>query len=304
MKSNDIHQQPSIEDFFDFRNRNSDGSFSMYQWIEESKDRLYVLNQHSKKLLQFIVKDEPNANKQMTFAQIKIIPYAVERAKVYKDRPDDPNLLRIYNGLEITYHGGAKEGHTPKVHLKIISQSRNRYRTLVDCSLYLDNSIPRLAPICSFFAGYEYNRSSSDRIRKKSHIFKVDSSYPVRFDFYLSGKDFDHHAYINSMYSMSMFFSLDYLIANQNSPLQGLPMIQPIAGFAMKGYCLWVRCSRSIHEGRPFIQFYNNANYYEKIMNRRTAWIDKNDHTHWSTMIDEEKRIAEYLEAEKQKRKS
>ena len=103
---------------------------------------------------------------------------------------------------------------------------------------------------------------------------------------------------------MVFFFSLDYLIANQNSPLQGLPMVQPIAGFAMKGYYLWVRCSRSIHEGRPFIQFYNNANYYEKIMNRRTAWTDKNGHTHWSTMIDEEKRIADYLENEKQKSKS
>jgi len=100
-----------------------------------------------------------------------------------------------------------------------------------------------------------------------------------------------------------MFFSLDYLIANENSPLQGLPIVQPITGFAMKSYYLWVRCSGSIHKGRPFIQFYNNADYYEKIMNRRTAWIDENGRTHWSTMLDEEKRIADYLRNEKEANK-
>jgi len=250
-----LQHQPSIEDFFDFRSKNSDGSFSMYQWTEDSKDRLYIVNQHRKKLLQFIVKDEPHANKLATFAQIKIIPYAVERAKVYNDQPGDPRLFRIHSELELTYHGGLKENHMPKIHLKIAAPSKSRYRTLVDCSLCLDSSIPRLVPLCSFFPGYEYNRPLTKRIRKKSHMFKADSTYPVRFDFYLSGKDFDDYAYINSMYSISMFFSLDYLIANENSPLQGLPIVQPITGFAMKGYYLWVRCSGSIHKGRPFIQF-------------------------------------------------
>jgi hypothetical protein len=299
-----LQHQPSIEGFFDFRSKNSDGSFSMYQWTENSKDRLYIVNQHRKKLLQFVVKDEPHANQPVTFAQIKIIPYVVERAKVYNDQPGDPILFRIYSELELTYHGGSKGDHTPKIHLKIAAPSKNRYRTLVDCSLCLDSSIPRLAPICSFFSGYEYDKPMTVKISKKSHKFKVDSTYPVRFDIYLSGKDFDHHAYINSMYSMSMFFSLDYLIAKENSPLQGLPIVQPIMGFAMKGYYLWVRCSKSMHEGKAFIQFYNNADYYEKIMNRRTAWIDKNGRTHWSTMIDEERRITDDLRNEILKNKS
>ena len=201
----------------------------------------------------------------------------------------------INNELELTYHGGSKEDQKPKVHLKITAQSKKHYKTLVDSSLYLDSSIPRLAPICSFFPGFEYARPLTGRITKKSHVFKAESTCPVRYDFYLSGKDFDRHAYINSMYSMNMFFSLDYLIASNNCPLQGLPIVQPITGFTMKGYYLWVRCSRSTHEGRPFIQFYNNASYYEKIMNRSTAWIDNGGHTHWSSMLDEEKRITNYL---------
>jgi hypothetical protein len=97
-----LQQHPSIEDFFDFRSRNSNGSFSMYQWTEDAKDRLYIVNQHRKKLLQFIVKDETNAIGQVTFAQIKIIPYAVECAKVYNDQPDDPSLFRIYSELELS----------------------------------------------------------------------------------------------------------------------------------------------------------------------------------------------------------
>ena len=47
----------------------------MYKWSEDSKDRLYVLNQNRKKLLQLIVKDEPYNNKLISFAQIKIIPF-------------------------------------------------------------------------------------------------------------------------------------------------------------------------------------------------------------------------------------
>jgi len=292
-----LQNQPSIETFFDFRSKNSDGSFSMYQWSEDAKNRLYIVNRHRKKLLQFIVKDELYASRQVTFAQIKIIPYAVERAKVYNDEPGDPSLFRIYKELELTYHGGPKEDEAPKIHLKIAAVSKNRYRTLVDCSLCLDSSVPRLAPVCSFFPGYEFDRPLTDKISKKSHTFQVDSNLPIRFDFYLSGRNFDHHAYINSMYSMSMFFSLDYLIAEGNSPLQGLPIVQPIAGFAMKDYYLWVRCSRSIHGGKPFIQFYNNNDYYEKIMNRRIAYKNENGQTHWSTMLDKEREITDYLNA-------
>lgn len=299
-----LQSQPSIEGFFDFRSKNSDGSLSMYQWSEHAKDRLYIVNRHSKKLLQFIVKDEPYAIRRITFAQIKVIPYSVECAKVYNDQPEDPSIFRIHKEIELTYHGGPKGDEAPKIHLKIAALSKNRYRTLVDCSLCLDSSIPRLAPVCSFFPGYEFDRLLCDTVSKKSHVFQVDSHHPIRFDIYLSGKNFDHHAYINSMYSMSMFYSLDYLIAKGNSPLQGLPIVQPITGFAMKDYYLWVRCSRSTHKGKPFIQFYNNADYYEKIMNRRVAYMDKNGRAHFTTMLDKEREIPDYLNSAEHKDKS
>jgi len=293
--------QPTIMDFFDFQSRNPNGSISMYKWTEDSKDRLYVLNQHRKKLLQLVIKDEPIRNKPLSFAQIKIIPYGIDRAKVYRDQPDDPSLVHINSDLELTYHGGPKGDQDPKIHMKVVTASRSRYRTLVDCSLSLNSDLPRLAPICSLFAGYDYNKPMTDKVAKKSHIFKADSIYPVRFDIYLSGFNFDHHAFMNSMYSFNMFFSLDYLIGKEGSPLRGLPMVQPIMGYAMKGYYLWLRCSRSSHRGKPFIQFYNNAAYYDKFMNRRTAWIDKDGRTQWSTMIEEEDRITAFIQKEMSK---
>lgn len=296
--------QRTIADFFDFQSRNPDGSFSMYKWSEDSKDRLYVLNQHRKKLLQFVVKDEPSSNRRISFAQIKIIPYGIDRAKVYRDQLDDPNLVHVNSDLELTYHGGPKDDQAPKIHMKVVAPSRNRYRTLVDCSLSLNSDLSRLAPICSLFAGYDYDKPMTNKVAKKSHVFKADSIYPVRFDIYLSGLNFDHHAYMSSIYSFNMFFSLDYLIEKEGCPLHALPMVQPITGFAMKGYYLWVRCSKSSHQGKPFIQFYNNAVYYDKFMNRRTAWIDKNGLTQWSTMLDEENRITASIQKEKPKDES
>lgn len=296
--------QPTIMDFFDFQNKNPDESISMFQWGEDSKDRLYVLNQHRKKLLQLVVKDEPSSNKFLSFAQIKIVPYGIDRAKVYRDQPDDPNLVHINSDLELTYHGGPKGDQAPKIHMKVVAGPRNRYQTLVDCSLSLNSELPRLAPICSLFAGYDYDKPMTDKVAKKSHVFKADSISPVRFDIYLSGLNFDHHAFMSSMYSFNMFFSLDYLIRKEGGSLRGLPMVQSITGFAMKGYYLWVRCSRSSHQGKPFLQFYNNVAYYDKFMNRRTAWIDKEGRTQWSTMLAEEDRITASIQKENSKGKS
>lgn len=279
--------------------QNRDKPLTMYEWNETNKKKLYVANKHHKKLLQVLIRSEPYTIESKTFAQIKIIPYAVDNAKVYNDKSNDPKIIQIYQGIELTYHGQGKDGKTPKIHLKIISQSNTRYRTLVDCSLLLDNALPRFVPIFSYLPGYEYDKPLIKKISKKAHLFKVNSDDPIRFDFYLSGKDIDHHAYFLSMYSLNMFSNLDYLIAKKNFPLEPSPIVQPIAGFTMKNYILWVRCSNSTHIGKPFIQFYNNKNYYHKFMNRVTAGIDKNGRAFWSTMYDDEREIKTYLANQK-----
>lgn len=290
-------QKQTIDDFFDFKRKNDDGSFRMYEVKDSIKDRLYILNKYHKKLVQLIVNDEPIKKDILTTsAQIKIIPYVVKRTKVYGDKPDDPHLFQIYKDLELTYHGGELDDKTqPKIHLKVKSKSKSRYRTLVDCSLHLDDSIPRPAPLFSFFPGFEYDKNLSQKIKKKSHKFQINSDHPIRIDFYLSGRDLDFHVYMNSMYSINMFHSLDFLIAKDNCPLQGLPIVQPITIFAMKNYNIWVRCSRSRHIGKPTIQFYNNMDYYYKIMDRKIAYPNQDGSLTWKTMMQKELEITEEL---------
>lgn len=53
-------------------------------------------------------------------------------------------------------------------------------------------------------------------------------------------------------------------------------------------YTLLVRRSLSRHHGRPYLQFYNNAGYYDKIMNRPTAWMGADGELQWSTMAQDE----------------
>ena len=49
-----------------------------------------------------------------------------------------------------------------------------------------------------------------------------------------------------------------------------------------------MRRSLSRHHGRPYLQFYNNAGYYDKIMNRPTAWMGADGELQWSTMAQDE----------------
>lgn len=284
----------SIEAYFDFKHKNVDGPFSMYHWLDNAKDRLYILNRNGKKLAQFIVRNEQHKRDGLSYAQIKIIPYALRKAKVYTDQQNDPKSYRIKD-LELTYHGGANKSQKPKIHLKIFSSSGNRYKTLVDNSLELDNALPRLVPLCSLFPGYEFDNPKIGKTKKNSHLFQVDSDHPVVLDFYLSGKNFDFHAYMNSLYSMNMFFSLDYLIKKENSPFQKMSIVQPITGYMMNNYYLWVRCSRSNYTGKPFIQLYNNIDYYDKVMNRRIAYLNDDGTAHFSTMLDKEQEISAYF---------
>lgn len=296
---------PTIDGFFDFRSHKRGEPFSMYVWDDkQSKERLYIVNQHKRKLLQLIVKAESVRNNRPDYAQIKLIPYGINRACVYRDQLSDPKIVRLYDAVELTYHGGPKGDQNPKIHLKGSTTSNRRYQTLIDYSLVLNKDAQILIPVFSLFPGYLYDKPVTDTIKRKSHIFRVDSTHPIRFDIYLCGKQFNIHLYINSMYSFNMFYSLDYLIAKECSPLQGYPMVQPITGFDMKGYYLWVRCSRSKHRGKPFLQFYNNANYYEKVMNRRIAYINNDRSVTWKTMIDKEREISEYFSKSKKKTQS
>jgi hypothetical protein len=274
-----MHPQ-SITNLFTPESLSVDGSVRVLEPVAGSQDRLYLTNQCGRKLLQIVIKDEPVSNICGQFAQIKLIPYGIRRARVYNDKPSDPSIEVISQGIEFTYHGGPKGDAAPKVHLK----AANGYKTLVDCSLSLSSDIPRPAPLFTLEPGYEYDKPLTSRISKRAHVIETGHHKPVRFDLYLAGKGFDLQAFVESMYFHNLFSTPDFLIRARNCPLNSGLIIAPILLCEMGRYTVFVRRSLSRHAGRPFLQFYNNADYFEKLMNRRTAWIDGSGQPRWSTM--------------------
>lgn len=294
---------PAIDNSLRVTHQNDDGSIPMYVWHDKiEKNSLYIKNAYGKKILKLVLNDETFERNNQRFAQIKIIRYKTKKAKIYNDSSNDPNIVKLFDNVELTYHGGPKVNEAPKIHLKCQTSHNARYRTLLDCSLSLAKDVQILLPLFSLIPGHLCKNTANDRIRKKAHEFKLNSSNLVRIDLYLSGAEMNMERFINSMYSMNMFFSLDYLIAKDNCPFQNSPIIQPITGFKMKGYYLWVRCSSTPHAGNSFLQFYNNSNYYYKVMNRRVAYPNKDGTVTWKTMLEKEQEISQWYSEQKEKK--
>ncbi len=277
-----------ITAFFTAQSRHPDGSVSMLATEVENRKALYLTNLHGQKLLKISVKSEAHKHQGTQHAQIKVITYGIDRAWLWRDRPSDPDIARLHDGVELTYHGGASGDMTPKVHIKVTT---GRYTTLIDDSLHLPHNTEHPVPLFSLETGYANRREVTNRVNKAAHVMDAGSSEPVRFDFYLAGADIDMHAFVNSMYFFNFFWTQDYLLMAKNLPLTSGLIIAPITFFRMGQYQLAVRRSVSSHAGRPRLHFYNNKNYYEKLMNRRTATPNADGSLTWSTMREEDARL-------------
>lgn len=283
-----MNHPAAITDFFTPESRSTDGSVRMLEPVSVAHSRLYLVNQHGRKLLQLVIKDERVKEAGGRYAQIKLIPYGTRRARVYNDQPNDPGIEVLHNGVDLTYHGGSKDEQAPKVHLK----AATGYKTLVDYSMDLSCDTPHPVPLFTLEPGHESDKPTVEKISKRAHVADAGHKQPVRFDLYLAGGSFDVAAFVNSVYFFNLFWTTDYLIRAQNCPLNSGLIVAPVMLYPMGAYTVLVRRSLTRHRGRPYLQFYNNASYYEKLMNRRTAWVDANGQTHWSTMAQEEVRIA------------
>ena len=279
-----------ITAFFTAQSRHPDGSVSMLAIEAENRKALYLTNLQGQKLLKISVNSEARKHQGTQHAQLKIITYGINRAWLWRDRPSDPNIARLHDGVGLTYHGGSSGDMKPKVHLKVTT---GRYATLIDDSLHLPHDTEHPVPLFSLETGYANRREVTQPVTKSAHVMDAGSSEPVRFDFYLAGADIDMHAFVNSMYFFNLFWTQDYLLTAKNLPLTSGLIIAPINFFRMGQYQLVVRRSVSSHVGRPRLHFYNNKNYYEKLMNRSTATTSSNGSLTWSTMREEDARLRE-----------
>lgn len=277
-----------ITSFFTVQSLNADGGVTMLATEAEHRKSLYLTNQHGQKLLKLSVKSEVQKVQGKQHAQLKVITYGINRAWLWQDRPSDPEIVILHDGVELTYHGGQNGDKAPKVHIKVTT---GRYTTLIEDSLSLPFDIEHPVPLFSFDTGYANQRGVTSPVTKAAHVMAAGSSEPVRFDFYLAGAGIDMQAFVNSMYFFNLFWTQDYLMAAKNHPLTSGLIIAPITFFHMGQYQLAVRRSISTHTGRPRLHFYSNKNYYEKLMNRRTATRNADGTLDWSTMRAEDARL-------------
>jgi hypothetical protein len=120
-------------------------------------NRLYVTNNLGKKLLQLVVNDQKSAPGLAPNAQIKMIPYGLRKAVIWKDQPTDPSVIRLSHvkALELTYHGPGANGQLPRVHLLERFQDQSRYRDLLESVLPLNHDLHRMVPLFSVIPGYD-----------------------------------------------------------------------------------------------------------------------------------------------------
>lgn len=277
-----------ITSFFTAQNRHADGSITMLATEIANRKTLYLTNSHGQKLLKISVKSEAQKHQDTQQAQLKIVTYGINRAWLWRDRPSDPEIVSLHDGVELTYHGGQNGDKTPKVHIKVMT---GRYITLIEDSLHLPHDTEHPVPLFSLETGYANQRGVTNPVTKAAHVMSAGSFEPVRFDFYLAGGEIDKQAFVNSMYFFNVFWTQDYLLAVKNHPLTSGRIIAPITFFPMGHYKIVVRRSISSYAGRPRLHFYNNKNYYEKLMNRRIAMLNADGTLDWSTMREEDMRL-------------
>ena len=277
----------SITELFTPQSQNMDGGVTMLAHETVNRRTLYLVSQSGQKLLKVLVKSEADTNLDKPHAQIKLIPYGIKRATVWQDKPSDPQLAILRDGVDLTYHGGRKTDQAPKVHIK----ATTGYTTLIDDSLTLPADADLPVPLFSLESGYANQRALTNPVTKSGHVIPAGDHLSVRFDLYLAGASIDMTTFVNSIYFFNMFWTQDYLIAAKKSPLTSGQIIAPITFCRMGHYQVAIRRSLSNYNGRPHLQFYNNKNYYAKLMNRRIAALNTDGTLNWSTMAQEDARL-------------
>lgn len=280
-----------IKAYFTPESQNTDGSITTLSGPGEGRKTFYLTNSHNNKLLKIVIKGEPNRQKKETYAQIKIIGYGIKRARVWEDKLGDPRIVSLPDIVEMTYHGAQKGEANSKVHIK----AHSGYKTLVDDSLQLPASADVPLPLFAIDPGYKNQEKSGNTIKKNAHIVSTGNQDYVRVDFYLASTNMDIGAFFNSIYFFNLFWTQEYLAAARNHPLESGEIIAPIAIVRISDYLLFVRRSVSLHRGQPYLSFYSNKEYYNKLMNRRVAYRESDGLMHWSTMAEEEERLRRTL---------
>jgi hypothetical protein len=287
----------TINDFFDYCNE--DGTIQVSQYNENitNSNKLYVLNGYGKKIVQLIINEESNTNGEK-FAQIKIIPYGIKKVL---DTSSLTQTFKRFKNAEITYHGSSDIERSSKIHLKYLEDKK--YKTIIDKACKIKEKEDQLIPLFSINVGNLYNNKKADSLKKKNLKYQMRTKdTPITLDFYIAGNSFSYEQYMNSIYSFNMFFSMDYLDAQNRYPLYQSLIMQPIEYFAIKGYKLFVRATFGENKNDPYFVFYNNNNFYDAFLYRDMMYVNKDGSVSKAiNMKDKEKELNQWYKDDKAK---
>lgn len=231
---------------------NEDGSLRVLQRVEENRNAVYITNQFGKKLLKLSIRGENRSSAEdIGSAQIKIIRYGLKKACVWRDEPNDPKII----------------------------------------SLSLPKDMHHPVPLFALETGYSNQIKNEEQHRKKAHYVATEHSGPVRFDFYLAAKGFSYEKFVMSAYFFNMFSTIDYLSKAQSGVFNSGQIIGPILFLPVRDFVLVARRSVSNYNGQPMLHFYQNRDYYSKLMDRPTAYQNADGTYTWSTLREDEERI-------------
>lgn len=220
------------------RQEGGNQSVRMFDLQDQLRSRLYILNTMGRKLLQVAVRNEKSQHHGINCAQLKIIPYGLRKAQIWKNQPSDPTVIRLSSAFEyeLTYHGSGTRDQAPKIHVIKKRSDQKEYTTLLDMTLPLSQDLFRLVPLFSFNPGFSKNQPANDPVQKKAHVFQISESNSVKLDFFLTGADSELQLVFNTHHGLSMFFGLDYLCSKKKGILIPVKIAMPISGFKMGDY--------------------------------------------------------------------
>lgn len=255
-------------------------------------NKLYVLNNYGKKIVQLIINEESNLSGEK-FAQIKIIPYGIKKAL---DTSSLTQTFKRFENAEFTYHGSNDSSKSSKIHLKYLEDKK--YHTIIDEACEINEKSNQLIPLFSINLGDLHKDKIVDSLKKDCIKYQLaTNNKPIILDFYIAGKDFDYHKYMNSLYSFNMFYSMDYLNANKGYPLNQSLIMQPIESFDIRGYKIFVRATFSKNSTTSYFIFYNNVNFYDTFLNRDMMYANEDESvSSVISMKDKENELNEWYE--------
>lgn len=251
---------------------------------------LYVLNRSGVKQIKISIGDEVDDVSNERAASIKIIGYKTRKIRAYDNVNCAGFIYGKFNGMvELTYHGGRKDGRLPKVHIKGAN-----YITVINDNFNLKKYGDALVPVLCYRPGFENECQNNSDAKPNATKYLIQQTGPVDVDVYVAGAGFKSSQLFDSFLSLSLIMKNGYMSMKNGgaTELCDLSKIN-ISLFRLNDYFVIIRETPGKHMGRPEIEIFNNKNFCNDFLGRRIAYQNEDGSLIWTDGYEQEARLKE-----------